>query len=273
MRNIRIMAISTLREALSKKVFIFFMGISAVVLIIQLVIFSFINASDLTRAANPMGLKIDMQQVISSLEMMIVSPLAVLGLLLAIFSSSSFIPSMLEKGNIDLLLSKPVSRTELIFGKYIGGLLVVFINVFFLVLGVWLIISLKFGYWNPAFLTVSLVITFTFAVLYSMIVLFGIITQGSVLGMMMAYFIFLILSPLLYTAKEKFLVAIENGFLKNIIKACYYIVPKTSELMGSVLMNITSGKEIDSFQPVITSLVFLLLMLLFSILIFRKKDF
>jgi hypothetical protein len=43
--------------------------------------------------------------------------------------------------------------------------------------------------------------------------------------------------------------------------------------MGSVLMNITTGKEIESFQPVITSLVFLILILLLSIIIFRKKDF
>jgi ABC-type transport system involved in multi-copper enzyme maturation permease subunit len=267
------MTLSTLREAMSKKVFVFFMGISAVVLIIQLIIFSLVSTEQLIKAVNPMGLKIPMLQVVSSFEMMVVSPLAVLGLLLAIFSSSSFIPTMLEKGNIDLLLSKPVSRTELILGKYLGGLFVVFINVFFLVFGVWLIISVKFGYWDPTFLSISLVITFTFAVLYSMIVLFGIITQGSVFGMMMAYFTFLILSPLLFTAKDKFLVAIDNGLLKNIIKVCYYIIPKTSELMGSLLINITAGKEIESFQPVITSLVFLILMLLFSIIIFRKKDF
>ena len=273
MRNIMIMTLSTLREAMSKKVFLFFMGISAVVLIIQLVIFSLVSTDRLIKAVNPMGLKIPMLQIVSSFELMIVSPLAALGLLLAIFSSSSFIPTMLEKGNIDLLLSKPVSRTELISGKYLGGLLVVFINVFFLVFGVWLIISMKFGFWNPVFLSISLVITFTFAVLYSMIVLFGIITQGSVFGMMMAYFTFLILSPLLYIAKEKVLVAIENGILKNIIRVCYYIVPKTSELMGSFLTNITAGKEIESFQPVFTSLVFLILMLLLSIIIFRKKDF
>ena len=273
MRNIRIITLSTLREAMSKKVFIFFMGISAVVLVIQMIIFSLINVEKLTKAVNPMGLQISMLQVISSFELMIVSPIAALGLLLAIFSSASFVPTMLEKGNIDLLLSKPVSRTELILGKYIGGLLVVLINVFFLVFGVWLIISLKFGFWDPTFLSVSLVITFTFAVLYSMIVLFGIITQGSVFGMMMAYFTFLILSPLLFTAKDKFLVSIDNGFLKYLIKVSYYIVPKTSELMGSVLSNITSGKSIDSFQPVITSLIFLILMLLLSIVIFRKKDF
>jgi ABC-2 type transport system permease protein len=273
MRNIWVLTLATLREAMSKKVFIFFMGISAVVLVIQLIVMSFISSDQLIKAANPMGLLIPMQQIISSYELMVVSPLSVLGLILAIFSSSSFIPTMLEKGNIDLLLSKPVSRIELILGKYIGGVLVVFINILFLVLGVWLIISFKFGFWDFTFLGISLVITFTFAVLYSVIVLFGVITQGSVLGMMMAYFIFLILSPLLLTAKEKFITFIENGFLKNLVNVCYYIVPKTSELMGSILINITAGKEIVSFQPVITSLIFLILVLSFSIFIFRKKDF
>jgi ABC-2 type transport system permease protein len=273
MRNTWILTLSTLREALSKKVFIFFMGISAIVLIIQIIIFSLINAGQLAKAAGPMGLLLPIHEVIAYYELMVVSPLAVLGLLLSIFSSSSFIPSMLEKGNIDLLLSKPVSRIELILGKYIGGVLVVFINVLFLVLGVWLIISFKFGFWDFSFLGISLVISFTFAVLYAVIVLFGVLTRGSVLGMMVAYFIFLILSPLLFAAKDKFLTFIENGFIRNLIKVCYYIVPKTSELMGNVLMRITTGKGIDDFQPVITSLIFLILMLAFAIMFFRKKDF
>ena len=131
------------------------------VLIIQLIIFSFINVDKLTMTVNPTGLTISMKQIISSFEMMIVSPLAVLGLLMAIFSSSSFIPYYAGKGEYRFALSKPVSRIELILGKYLGGLLVVFINVFFLVFGVWLIISVKFGYWEPTFLSVSLVVTFT----------------------------------------------------------------------------------------------------------------
>ena len=101
-------------------------------------------------------------------------------------------PIMLEKGNIDLLLSKPMSRTQLLLGKYLGGILVVFINIAFLIIGTWIIISLKFSYWNFNFTFVIIVITFTFAVLYSVVVLFGILFRSSVPGMMIAYFIFLI---------------------------------------------------------------------------------
>ena len=41
-------------------------------------------------------------------------------------SVSSFIPSMLEKENIDLLLSKLVSRTNILLAKFAGGVFLIF---------------------------------------------------------------------------------------------------------------------------------------------------
>jgi len=266
MKNIRIMTISTLREAMSKKVFIVFIAISLVVLIIQILVFSLFKTNTLAPGMS-------LAEGISRLEIMMISSLAGLCLLLSIFSCSSFIPSMLEKGNIDLLLSKPVSRTELLLGKYFGGLLVVFINILFLILGVWLIVGLKFGFWNIAFLYSSLIITFTFAVLYSLIVLLGIMTQGSMSGMMAAYFIYIVLSPLLHFAKFKGANFIENETLKTIIDWFYYIIPKTQELMNDTLVSLTTKNYIENYQPLATSFAFLLVMLIFSVLIFRKKDF
>jgi ABC-type transport system involved in multi-copper enzyme maturation permease subunit len=266
MRNIGIMTMSTIREAMSKKVFLFFIGISLIVLLIQTLIFSLSKTNLMVQGAG-------ITESIAMLEIMIISPLSGLCLLLSIFSCSSFIPSMLEKGNIDLLLSKPVSRTELLLGKYFGGLLVVLINILFLILGVWFIIGVKFGYWNIAFLYSSLLITFTFAVLYSIIVLFGVITQGSMSGMMAAYFIFIVLSPLLHLAKYKGAEFITNETLRAVIDWFYYIVPKTQELMGETLVNLTTKNTIANYQPIASSFVFLLVMLVFSVLIFRKKDF
>jgi hypothetical protein len=91
--------------------------------------------------------------------------------------------------------------------------------------------------------------------------------------MMIAYFIFIILSPLLFTAKDKFNAFIENKFLKDLIEAFYYIIPKTSELMGKVTVNLASGKAIEDYQPVLTSFAFLILTMGIAISIFRKKDF
>ncbi|MCL5030268.1 MAG: ABC transporter permease [Bacteroidetes bacterium] len=271
MKNIWIMTWFTLREALARKVFIFFLTISAVVLVIMAVVLGLSDKASFTM--NVSGGNMQFTNPINMIEMMIVSPLSGLCLLLAIFASASFVPIMLEKGNIDLLLSKPVSRDQLLWGKYFGGILVVLINIAFLVIGVWMIISIKFSYWDFSFLTIILVITFTFAVLYSIIVLLGVTSKGSTLGMMVAYFIYIILSPLLYLGKDKLLVFIQSDFIKSLIKGAYYVVPKTQELMGQITKDLASGKGIEDYQPILTSLAFLILTMGISISIFRKKDF
>ena len=43
--------------------------------------------------------------------------------------------------------------------------------------------------------------------------------------------------------------------------------------MGKVTVNIASGKAIEDYQPIFTSLVFLILTMGIAISIFRKKDF
>src|SRR5512146_2031256 len=126
MRNIYLMTLFTLKEAMARKVFLFFIGISVFAIILTGLIFSLVDTqSIISGIETKTGSDFLIRNIISTLELMIISPLAGLGLLLAIFASSSFVPNMLEKGNIDILLSKPVSRQQLLWGKYIGGLLVV----------------------------------------------------------------------------------------------------------------------------------------------------
>jgi hypothetical protein len=61
--------------------------------------------------------------------------------------------------------------------------------------------------------------------------------------------------------------------VRGIIKVIYYIIPKTSELMGQLTLNLASGKGITDFQPVLTSFLFLILIMGISNFIFVKKDF
>jgi ABC-type transport system involved in multi-copper enzyme maturation permease subunit len=273
MKNILVISWYTLREAFARKVFIFFAVISLIFLIGLAVIFSLVNTDSILTNMNPSGDKFVLAQVITQIQLAITAPLSNLCLLLAIFASSSFIPLMLEKGNIDLLLSKPISRTQLLLGKYLGGTLVVFINIAFLIIGTWIIILLKFSYWNFNFPLVIFVITFTFAVLYSIVVLFGILFRSSVPGMMIAYFIFLILSPGLVFARLQLKTFSGKEVLKAIVDGLYYFIPKTSELMGTINSNVGQGKPIGDIQPVLSSLLFLILIMFFCDYILKKKDF
>jgi len=90
---------------------------------------------------------------------------------------------------------------------------------------------------------------------------------------MSAYFIFLILSPLLYAGRTKFGAVITSDFLKSVIDFFYYIIPKTSELIGNITVNLAVGEGIVDWQPVLTSLAFTVVVMWYAIFIFRKKDF
>lgn len=79
MKNIWIMTWFTLREALARKVFIFFLTISAVVLVIMAVVFGLSDKASFTM--NVSGGNMQFTNPINMIEMMIVSPLSGLCLL------------------------------------------------------------------------------------------------------------------------------------------------------------------------------------------------
>ena len=70
------------------------------------------------------------------------------GLLLfvSIFATASVLPTILEKGTIDLYLSKPVSRPMLLFGKVLGSVLVIAANIAVFMGGAWVILSMRLGH-------------------------------------------------------------------------------------------------------------------------------
>jgi hypothetical protein len=91
--------------------------------------------------------------------------------------------------------------------------------------------------------------------------------------MMTAYFIFLILSPALLFVKENLQTISGKEFLKSMVDGLYYITPKTSELMGKINSNVGQGKAIGDIQPVLSSFLFLILIMFFCNYLFKRKDF
>jgi len=271
MNNIITVTLYTLREAFARKVFIFFFAVVMLVLVGFGVFASLVKLDDLMKGAMVIDPQEALRQIVSRIEWLIISPIYGLGLLLSIFSCSSFIPSMLEKGNIDLLLSKPVSRSQLLLGKYFGGILVVFLNISILVIGIWLIILVKFSIVSFALLFAILTITFSFAVLYSIIMLFGVISGNSMLGMMLSYLIYLIISPVL-ASRSVWFQFLQSDVAKKVITFFYYILPKTAEI-DKFTSALVLNQPVSNYQPLYSSFIFLALMVGLSIYVFENKDF
>jgi len=278
MKNIITLTQQTIQEAFARKVFIAFFIISTIVLICFLIAFLSFSIESFLKPFEEM-IKNSKGKIVqdaltlfaNSIKAVIAMPLFGLGLFLSIFSVSSFVPTMLEKGHVDVILSKPVSRGQVLTGKYIGGLLVVLFNVAYLILGIWLMLGFKFNVWGTDFLYSILAITFAFSVLYALIILIGVVSQSSVLSMMVCYFIFIIISPILAN-RERLFEFIQNGFIKGILDVLYYIVPQTDDL-GNLTKQLVKGEAIESFKTIYVSIAHIILTFGLSIFIFRKKDF
>lgn len=105
-------------------------------------------------------------------------------LLISVILTAFYVPNMLRKGSVDLLISKPIGRTRLLVYKYVGGLIFIFLVSAFTVGGMWVVLGLRSGYWDPTFLILIPVLTFTFAVLYSVSVLLGVLTRSPIVAML-----------------------------------------------------------------------------------------
>jgi ABC-type transport system involved in multi-copper enzyme maturation permease subunit len=188
---------------------------------------------------------------------------------------SSFVPSMLKKGYIDLIISKPISRAKIILGHFTAGIIFIFAALLLMITAIWFLLSLKSGVWNVNFLYSVFWFTFIFAVLYSLIILIAVLTKSTILTILINQLILFPFSYILYFLNDKLQAAAQGligGTGEFIIKFLYYLFPKPWDL-HTICQNIIAGKEITSYQPVYTSLLFIVVMLSLTIFYFGKKDY
>ncbi|HEY3226960.1 MAG TPA: ABC transporter permease [Planctomycetota bacterium] len=107
------------------------------------------------------------------------------GVILAVIFTAGFVPAMLQKGTLDLLLAKPVRRPLVLLTKYAGGLFYVLIPATLLIGGCWLMISWRSGYFNYGFLVSIVVLGIVFAVLYSFTLLMGVLTRSTIASILL----------------------------------------------------------------------------------------
>lgn len=269
----------TFREAFSKLTFITFFGLST--LLILFFIFALnLDIVDGALAAGKIfgqelrwgGQILGADDLVMGIESVFAGILFYVALFLSVFATADLIPHMLERGRIDLLLSKPLSRIHLLLAKYLGCLSIVFFNVLYLVLASWVILSLKTGIWIGGFLWSGLITVFAFAVYLSLIVAIGVLTQSSAMAIMLSYGVVL-LTQLLYYANS-IPDNIQRVYPKLVLalKAMYWILPKTREL-GILCRHLITNGHISSWQPIVTSGVFAAAMLGLAGFFFVRKDF
>ncbi|MDD5363591.1 MAG: ABC transporter permease subunit [Ignavibacteria bacterium] len=264
------------KEALAKKILLTIFGFFT--LIIVLIVFAITNSTVeglqmMLESKSEGGLR----EAVMMLQSGIVSGVPMFMLVASmLIITSSFVPDMLKKGHIDLILSKPISRTKIILGHFIAGVVLVFVSFLFLLGIIWIIVSLKTGYWNFYFLYSVLWFTLIFAVLYSAVILIGLLSRSSILTIIINLLVFFPISWLLYLANRYFESdqkgIVFGAFAEAVLKFLYQILPKAWNMQDMCDAFITQN-PIVSYQPLISSLLFMAVMLSVSIWYFNKKDY
>jgi ABC-type transport system involved in multi-copper enzyme maturation permease subunit len=271
---------NTFREALAKKIFIGYYIFYAIVILIMIFLVNMDAVEGVMSLTDAKGL---VHQVETGFFMISWN----LIIFFSLISTASFIPSMLEKGTIDLLISKPISRPMILLAKYIGAVLFVFISMVFLLGSIWLILSLKSGYWDPTFLLSILWLTLAFAVMYSIVVVVGLTTQSTVIAILVNFFLIFVLCPVLSIREAVVFGLVSNETVRFVFDFLYYILPKPGEFrdiansmilgepinMWKSTLNAETASFTISWMSPISSVLFCLVMMAYSVYYFTKKDY
>ena len=105
-----------------------------------------------------------------------------LGVLAAILVTAPIIPHTFEPGAIDLLLSKPISRSLLFLTKFAGGCAFILLNAAYFIVGLWLILGLRFDLWSGRLLLCIPIFLFLFAIYYAVSSLAGVLWRNAVVS-------------------------------------------------------------------------------------------
>ncbi|MEO5929641.1 MAG: ABC transporter permease [Candidatus Kapaibacterium sp.] len=193
---------------------------------------------------------------------------------LGIFVTAGIVPSIMEKGSIDLLLSKPISRTTILLGRALGGVIAIALNLFLFVLAMWALYGIFTGVWVGSFLVgATLIPLFTFVVIYSAVILLNVVTESWVLPISLVYLHVIILATFLRGREETLFRLIGSDAIKRFIDGLYYALPQTADLIATATPQYVMTSSVDNLVPFIQGTIFTGVMLSLAIWKFQKKDF
>jgi len=191
------------------------------------------------------------------------------GTLLGLFATQPLVSGFVEQGRVDLMLSKPVRRSTLLTGHILGVWTLVLSLVTYLVGAVWIVISIKTGLWTGRFLIAIPIIVVMFAVMYSIVVAIGVGIRNSGLALVVAYgcmFFSVIL------ANKNQIIPQIGKTAAAVLVTFYHILPNYAEMI-SILSQLASGEIVNTWYPLISSVLFGVAVYAISLYVFSRKDY
>lgn len=220
--------------------------------------------------------QLSIEKLVLGFESGFAGVLYVLCTFLAIFATAHLVPRMQEKGTIDLYLSRPVARVQLILSRYIAGLLLAGSNVLYLIGSIWLIVAWKTHIFHPRFFLAGAIILFIIATLLAFAFLIGVVTSSTAVSIMGTYGVFFF--GVMLAGHARIEAALSKEWQAAFIKYLYWIIPKTAELATAVVAYVAGDQMRNEVlkitpAPFVSTGVFAVVCLVLASWLFQRKEF
>lgn len=157
-----------------------------------------------------------------------------IGIVIALIATCGAFPSLMERGAIDVALSKPISRRALFLGKYLGSMVFVLMQSTLFVVLTLLVAGLRWNYWSLAYLGCIPLFVILYSYIYAFTALFGVMTRNAMAAMLLSMlaWVFMFLPQLVYETLDS---ADSVGFnvdrkWVDVAKTAKLIVPNTTDI-------------------------------------------
>jgi len=159
-------------------------------------------------------------------------------ILFGVLATAGAIPDMLERGTVDLYLSKPLARWQLLLGKYLGAVAVVFVNILYFIGALWLISGFRLGVWNVSFLSSALLLALVFACLYAVIVFMAVVSRTTAVAVLTAFLLIVLVEPILYGRQTNLFLLSESPIYRAVLDGIAYALPQLTGARDAIARHI-----------------------------------
>ena len=122
-----------------------------------------------------------------------------IGVILGLVCTAGIFPTMMEKGSVDAIVARPLSRWKIFFAKYVGGLLFMFVQGTFFTVLLFFVVGLRWKIWFPGILWSIPLLVLLFSYLYCLCVAFGLATRSSMASAVLTLVMWmLVITPIQY---------------------------------------------------------------------------
>jgi len=259
--------LDTVREMISRKIIILF---AVIVVILLLIVWGSWEVREGLAPQSDLSAGDDVGRMFEPWVAEAFSRVLSVFVFFAVLASAGLLPGALEKGRAEFLLSKPLSRTELLLGKLLSVWLAYGTLVLSSSLIVYGVTCAVHGFFDPRIFLLFAVYAVDFLVWLSVVGLAGVISGSAAWAVMSAFGLWV--AQWLLSFHEAIKQFSGNRIISYVMEGLYYLLPKTDQL-GDVGVSLAIGRPVESWLPVWSSVLFAFVLTYFALLVFHRRDY